>query len=251
MSIDMEQVARAADILRQSSNVAVFTGAGIGRPSGIPDFRSESGLWSKDDPMEAASIRTFTTNPQRFYDWLRPLMDMMLAAKPNPAHLAIAELERRAIVKAVITQNIDSLHTEAGSTTVHELHGHARSATCLHCRHTTPAEPHIETIRNGKLPRCPQCENVLKPDIILFGEALPELAFMRSHGALEACDALIIAGTSLLVYPAAGLPLIALQNGAQLIIVNLTETDLDRFADVVLHADVAQALPAIVESLDQ
>jgi NAD-dependent deacetylase len=244
-----ENIIQAADILRSSSNVVAMTGAGIGRPSGIPDFRSESGLWSKDDPMEAASLHTFRTNPQRFYDWLRPLMDMMLAARPNPAHQALVDLENQGVLRAVITQNIDGLHQVAGSQTVYELHGHIRSATCLQCGHTTPADPLIEPIRHGDIPLCTACGGIYKPDIVLFGEALPQAAFVQAHLALEACDTLIIAGTSLVVHPAASLPLVALKNGARIIIINIGETDLDEQAHVMIHEDVAQALPAIVASM--
>jgi NAD-dependent deacetylase len=247
--MDQEKIRQAADILRTSKNTVVMTGAGIGRPSGIPDFRSESGLWSKDDPMEAASIFTFRSNPQRFFDWLRPLMDMMLAASPNPAHLAITELEQRGIVRAVITQNIDGLHQVAGNQTVYELHGHIRSATCSACSKTSLGEPLVEPIRQGGIPLCESCSSPYKPDITLFGEALPEEAFIHSHLALEACDTMLIVGTSLMVHPAASLPLVALRNGARTIIVNLTETDIDRYAEVVLHEDVAVALPAIVEKI--
>jgi NAD-dependent deacetylase len=244
-----ELITQAAAMLRSSQTVVAMTGAGIGKPSGIPDFRSESGLWSKDDPMEAASIYTFQSNPQRFYDWLRPLMDLMLAAKPNPAHQALVQLEQRGLLQSVITQNIDGLHQEAGSQMVYELHGHIRSATCSQCKQTTFAEPLIEPIHAGNVPTCPACGGVYKPDIVLFGEPLPQTAFVQAHLALEACDALIIAGTSLAVHPAGSLPIVAARKGAKIIIVNIGETELDDIAHVIINADVAQALPAIVEAI--
>lgn len=239
-------ISQAATILRDARNVVALTGAGIGRPSGIPDFRSDSGLWSKDNPMEVASIATFRTNPQRFYDWLRPLLDLMLAAQPNPAHLALAHLEAVGKLQAVVTQNIDELHQRAGSRVVYELHGHSFSATCFRCGRTTPMEPLIETIRAGQTPCC-ACGGPFKPDIVLFGEALPERAFSLARDAMQSCDALIVAGTSLEVHPAASLPLIAVQNGTPLIIVNFTETYLDDYARVLVRDDVAVALPAMVE----
>jgi NAD-dependent deacetylase len=247
--MDQEKVAQAANILRNARNVVALTGAGIGRPSGIPDFRSESGLWSKDDPMEAASIYTFQNNPQRFFDWLRPLMDMMLAAEPNPAHLALVDLERKGVLTSVITQNIDGLHQRAGSNTVYELHGNIQSATCFRCGLVSPGDPLVEEIRQGTIPRCQSCGGPFKPDITLFGESLPEAAFLQSHFALEQCDVLIIAGTSLEVFPAGRLPMTAVAAGAQTIIVNLSETYMDRHASVVLREDVATGLPAIVEQL--
>ncbi len=248
--MNQEQVAQAARMLQQAKKAVVLTGAGIGRPSGIPDFRSESGLWSQDDPMEAASIYTFRSNPQRFYDWLRPLMDLMLAAKPNPAHLALATLEHHGPVQAVITQNIDGLHQEAGSHTVYELHGHVRSLTCFACGHQTLSDPFVETIHQGNVPICGMCGGTLKPDVTLFGEALPEEAFIQSQVALQTCDVLLIVGTSLEVHPAGSLPMIALHGGARVILVNLTPTYIDSHASVVLHEDVAVALPAIVNQMD-
>lgn len=244
--MDQTHISQAANLIKQARHIVAFTGAGIGRPSGIPDFRSESGLWSQDDPMEVASIMTFQTNPQRFYDWLRPLLDMMLLAQPNPAHLSLAQLEQAGKLRAVVTQNIDGLHQRAGSQVVHELHGNSFQATCFHCGHTTPTDPLVETIRTGETPRC-ACGGPYKPDITLFGEALPEAAFVAAQRAMQACDVLIVAGTSLEVHPAGSLPMVALQGGAQVIIVNLSETYLDPYAAAVVRADVAVALPAIVQ----
>jgi NAD-dependent deacetylase len=246
MDQDQIQIQKAAHILRGARNVAVMTGAGIGRPSGIPDFRSPGGLWSQDDPMEAASLYTFRTNPQRFFDWLRPLMDLMLAAQPNAAHIALAELEHNGPVRATITQNIDVLHQRAGSEAVLELHGNINTATCAGCGTVSPLDPLIEPVRQGQLPIC-NCGGVFKPDVVLFGESLPEETLNRSIHALETCDVLLVVGTSLVINPAAGLPLVALQQGARVIIVNLSSTYLDSYADVVINADLADVLPAIVE----
>jgi NAD-dependent deacetylase len=248
--MNQELITRAAEILRDATFTAILTGAGIGRPSGIPDFRSESGLWSKDDPMEAASMRTFLTNPQRFYDWLRPLMDMMLAAEPNPAHLALAELERMDKLQAVITQNIDYLHQRAGSHKVYELHGNINTASCLKTGERISIEPLIDEVRAGNVPRDPD-GNPYKPDIVLFGEALPEHALIQSHVAAERSKAFLVVGTSLEVYPAASLPMIAAQNGARMMVVNLGETYMDQQAEVVIRDDVATALPAIVAALKE
>src|SRR5437867_6385855 len=152
--MDKVGVARAASILSGARHAVVLTGAGISKPSGIPDFRGDSGLWAHHDPSEVASLRSFRDDPRRFYDWFRPLLECLLAAHPNPAHLALAELERSATLKAVITQNIDGLHQRAGSREVYELHGNLRSATCINCERQVPAAPLIERVRRGELPRC-------------------------------------------------------------------------------------------------
>jgi len=247
---DQERIAQAAAILRDARSVVALTGAGLGRPSGIPDFRSEGGLWSQDDPMEAVSLQSFRLNPQRFYDWIQPLLDLMLAAKPNPAHHALVALETMGKLRAVITQNIDGLHQRAGSRVVHELHGHVRSATCFFCGHASPIDPLIAQMRQRVVPRC-HCGGPYKPDIVFFGEMLPEEPLILAQQALERCDVLMVLGTSLVVHPAAGLPLIALQNGAHLLMVNMSETYLDGYAAVVVREDLATAVPAIVAHVEQ
>lgn len=248
--MDQEQITRAARLLRGAQNVAVLTGAGIGRPSEIPDFRSESGLWSQDDPMEAVSLRSFRDNPQRFYSWLQPLLTLMEKARPNAAHLALAELEAMGIVRAVVTQNIDRLHQQAGSKVVHELHGSMESATCFHCGAHSPAAPLLDDMRQARAPRC-QCGGTFKPDITFFGEELPQQTFVLAQRAMEQCDVLLIVGTSLMVNPAAGLPLIALHRGARVIIINMSDTYIDGYAEVALQEDVAEALPAILAALKE
>jgi NAD-dependent deacetylase len=241
-------IARAAEIFHGAQSAVALTGAGISVPSGIPDFRSDGGLWGRDDPMEVASLRAFHAHPQRFYDWFRPLLNQVLAARPNPAHQALAALEHIGKLKAVITQNIDGLHRSAGSREVYELHGHLRSATCLGCERQVPAAPIVEHIRRGALPYC-SCGKLFKPDVVLFDEMLPRGLFWLAQRALELCDLVIVAGTSLEVAPVCELPLVALRRGARLIVVNQGATYLDERADVVLHEDVAKALPAIVSNL--
>ncbi|HEX9369840.1 MAG TPA: NAD-dependent deacylase [Roseiflexaceae bacterium] len=244
--MDLEAIDRAADIMRGARHVIALTGAGISVPSGIPDFRSDDGLWRHDDPMDVASLRAFCVDPGRFYDWFRPLLERLQAAQPNPAHLALAALERVGMLKALITQNIDGLHQRAGSHEVYELHGHLRSATCLRCDRQVPAAPLLEQVRWSEIPRC-GCGGLFKLDVVLFDELLPRGLFWLAQSALETCDALIVAGTALEVAPACEMPLAALRHGAHLIIVNRSETYLDERADVVLREDVAEVLPAIVE----
>ncbi len=246
-----EEIRTAARILAASRHAVVLTGAGHSTPSGIPDFRSPaSGLWERSDPMVVASLVGFHRNPRAFYDWIRPLARQMVKAEPNPAHHALAKLEQLRVVKAVITQNIDQLHQKAGSRRVLELHGSIRTATCTLCGDQTATdEMWLSFFDSDELPRCRSCGAVLKPDVILFGELLPEAVLLEALSEAEQCDAMLVAGSSLEVYPAADLPARAVGNGAKLIIVNYEPTHMDSRAQVVLHEDVAMALPQIAERI--
>ncbi|MBN1201326.1 MAG: NAD-dependent deacylase [Anaerolineae bacterium] len=242
----------AIDLLHRAQHVVALTGAGISTPSGVPDFRSaHTGLWDMADPMEVASMRVFRRSPESFYNWLRPLAYTIFDAAPNDAHRALAQMETCGKLKSVITQNIDMLHTRAGSQTVYEVHGHLREMTCIHCFQVYPAEPYIQGfLEGGTLPRCPMCDHTLKPNVILFGEQLPAQAVMNAWHETQRCDVMLLAGSSLTVYPAAGLPVIARRMGASLILVNKTETPVDGLADVVFHADVVEILPRLATALE-
>ncbi|HEU5011072.1 MAG TPA: NAD-dependent deacylase [Roseiflexaceae bacterium] len=242
-------IAQAAAILRGAQRAAALTGAGISTPSGIPDFRGDGGLWLRDDPMEVASLHGFCKNPRRFFGWFQPILDQLLHAQPNPAHRALAALEKMGKLRAVVTQNIDGLHQRAGSREVYELHGHVRSATCMGCGRQVLAAPLIEKVRRGELPWC-ACGGLFKPDVVLFEEDLPRGTYWLSASAMEKADAVIVAGTALEVYPACEMPLAALKRGKPLIIVNKSPTYLDEQAAVVIREDVAVALPKIVEMLE-
>jgi NAD-dependent deacetylase len=243
-----ELIARAAQLLRQTRYAVAMTGAGISTPSGIPDFRSpDSGLWTQVDPMAVASLFAFRLRPEAFYDWIRPLARLVLEAQPNRAHQALARLEAANLIRSVITQNIDGLHQKAGSRWVHEVHGHVREATCVRCYHVTPSEDLMqELVDHGRIPRC-SCGGVLKPNVILFGEQLPLEAFTGARRETNACDLILVAGSSLEVVPVGDLPLAALGRGARLILVNQEPTHLDERADVLIHADVAEVLPRIAD----
>jgi NAD-dependent deacetylase len=240
-------ILQAAALLREAQAAVAFTGAGISTPSGIPDFRSAgSGLWQNTDPMEVASLTSFRYHPEKFYAWVRPLASIIQQAQSNAAHRALADLESAHRLKLVMTQNIDDLHTRAGSEQVLELHGNLRQATCGHCHQVWPGGPMLaKFIEDGALPRCPDCGGVLKPNVILMGEQLPETAFRQARRAARQCDVMLVAGSSLEVMPSAALPLEAVTHGAQLIIINLEPTYLDERADVLIHADVADVLPQI------
>lgn len=245
------EINTAAAMLNQARAAVAFTGAGISTPSGIPDFRSpESGLWDGVDPLTVASIYGFRANPQAFYDWVYPLVDLTRNAQPNAAHTSLAALEAHGKLKAVITQNIDMLHTRAGSQTVYELHGHFREATCISCFTIFPAAAIIQQfLEDHQVPHCPVCRGVLKPNVVLFGEQLPYQAFDAARTAARNTDVMLVVGSSLEVAPASELPVLAKQNGAKLIIINLTPTQLDTRADVLIPADASVVLPAILHRM--
>jgi len=250
MNADLIQ--SATELVQSANSIVAFTGAGISTPSGIPDFRSDdSSLWEKSDPMEVASIYGFRKNPQAFFDWVRPLAQTTLEAQPNPAHLALVQLEKLGKLDSIVTQNIDMLHTRAGSNRVYELHGHMREVTCIHCFAKYEAHAIIhDVIKTGNVPTCPTCRGILKPDVILFGEQLPYKQVQLAKDAVRKCDLMIIIGSSLEVYPASDLPILAHQNNARIIIINLQPTHLDKIADIVIRDDVAITLPAIMEQLE-
>lgn len=239
----------AAELFRKARRVVALTGAGISTPSGIPDFRSEgTGLWSHDEPLEVASLSTFRTHPERFFAWFRPLAGQIFNAQPNAAHKALAELESPSREITIITQNIDVLHQKAGSKKVVEMHGSVRTMSCTQCFKKFETEFFIQDfIATGKIPACPNCNGILKPDVILFGEQLPQAAWFEAQRAVRQCDLMLVAGSSLEVLPVAGLPMQALDRGAHLIIVNNTPTYLNVRADVVLMHDVSTILPEIAK----
>ncbi len=241
-------IEKAVQILRESQQVVALTGAGISRPSGIPDYRSSGGLWGQVDPMEVASLQTFEVDPWSFYEWFQPLIEQFQEAQPNPAHLALARMERWGLLSAIVTQNIDGLHQLAGSREVYELHGHLRSATCMVCERKVDFKRLMRDVRYSRTPLC-SCGGTFKPDIVLFDEPLPRGLFWLAHYAIEQCDALLIVGTSLEVYPVSEMPQLAMRSGARTIIVNLSETHIDSQADVVIREDVAFVLPEIAKQL--
>ena len=238
------QIQQAIDLLVAARNAVAITGAGISTPSGVPDFRSVgSGFWEHVDP-NVATLSYFRRHPGHFFQWLRPLLDKILIAQPNPAHQALAALESFGPLRAVITQNIDMLHSAAGSQRVYEVHGHMREATCLACHRSEPAQQRLqEYVATGRLPACPACGTIMKPNVILFGEMLPWQTYHAAETAVHDADVVLVAGSSLTVAPVNDLPNLAQRRGAALIIVNHEPTHLDAMADVVIHADVVDVLP--------
>jgi NAD-dependent deacetylase len=248
VNLQAEPFQMAAGILAEARYLVALTGAGISTPSGIPDFRSpESGLWANEEALEVASLLTFRYAPERFYHWFRPLAEKIWLAEANPAHRALVELEKRGILRAVLTQNIDLLHQKAGSQTVVEMHGTLQTLSCTRCFARYEAEQFLpDYLQTGRIPRCSSCGAVLKPDVVLFGEQLPERALQQARAHMARCDVLLVAGSSLEVLPVASLPVQALDRGAHLIIINRSPTYLDVRADAVFHADVAEVLPELV-----
>jgi NAD-dependent deacetylase len=246
------KIQQAAALLGQSKHAVALTGAGISVPSGIPDFRSPgSGFWEKVDPFQVASIYGFRKRPQDFYNWIHPLTELTRSARPNAAHMALAAPEKRGPLRGIITQNIDMLHSKAGSETVYEIHGHMRQMTCMRCYHVFEAAPFIEAFLETKaVPLCTACDGVLKPNVILFGEQLPVRVLEKAKQQTRLCDVMLVVGSSLAVAPVCDLPLEAVHNGARLIIVNFEETYADQYADVVIHADVVEVLPQLAAAFD-
>lgn len=241
----------ASEIIRSSKNGVVLTGAGISTPSGIPDFRStDSGLWEHTNPMEVASLSAFRYHPEKFFAWMRPLVEKFTLAQPNPAHLGLARLQNAGFIQTIVTQNIDGLHQKAGSTNVLEVHGGLETLTCIGCYQKFPADGFVAVyLQSGSMPCCPKCGKLLKPDLVLFGEQLPVRTWLRAQEACKKCDLMIVAGSSLEVLPVAGLPMRALENGAHLLVINQSHTYLDVRADVVFHEDLAEIIPLVVRSV--
>jgi NAD-dependent deacetylase len=245
-------IQKASQLIHEATYPVALTGAGISTPSGIPDFRSPgSGIWTKYSPMEVASLSAFRYHPQRFYEWIRPFVKNLFQAAPNPAHHALARLEEGNRLRSVITQNIDALHQKAGSNQVLEVHGTFQTLTCLGCYRQIQATDQLfrDFIEEEKNPHCPYCDNLLKPDIILYEEQLPVQTWKKVRNEINQCDLMLVLGSSLTVTPVCDLPLTALGKGAKLIIVNQANTHLDHLANVFLQGDLEELLPLIADKV--
>jgi NAD-dependent deacetylase len=229
----------------------VLTGAGISVPSGIPDFRTPgTGLWEKVDPMEVAHIDAWRRDPDRFWSFYGERFASLTDKRPNPAHEAVAELERRGLVQAVITQNIDRLHRLAGSERLIEVHGSIEYSVCMECGGKVALENVVEQLEGADgAPECLACIAPLKPDVILFGEMLPELALAEAQALAEQADLMLCVGSSLEVYPVAALPGVTLGRGGRVALVTQGPTPYDSAAEVKLDGDVVQELDAVLAAL--
>ena len=239
-----------AEMVVQAGAVVVFTGAGISTESGIPDFRSPGGIWTRFDP-EDFTIQRFLSSPETRKKQWRILLEggLIADAEPNRAHHAVAELERMGKLRCVITQNIDNLHQKAGNTpgNVYELHGNMKWLRCMSCDVRYPMDDMVDKYRfRDDIPSCEECGGILKPDVIFFGELLPELTLKRAIHHATTCDLLIVIGSSLVVYPAAHIPMYAKESGAKLVIINQTPTTSDTYADVVIHHSAGEVMERIL-----
>jgi NAD-dependent deacetylase len=242
-----------ADLIVKSKKIVVFTGAGVSTESGIPDFRSPGGIWSKYDP-EDFTLQKFLSSPEaRGMHWkMFTESGLIVDAEPNAAHYAIAELHQLGKLDCVITQNVDNLHQKAGvpEDKVFELHGNIRWVLCLSCHKRFSLAEVLQRIEEGiEAPDCPDCHGILKPDAVMFGEALPQETLMESTRRSQNCDLLIVIGSTLVVYPAASVPMYAKEAGAKLAIVNLTPTPLDRYAEVVINDKAGEAMSKVMEKV--
>ncbi len=247
----MEETEQLAQLILQSNRVVVFTGAGISTESGIPDFRSPGGIWSRYDP-EDFTIQKFLSGPAaRKTIWKMSIEGGLLAeARPNLAHYAIAELYRLGKLDCVITQNIDNLHQKAGvpEDRVFELHGNMGRVVCLSCHRRFPMPEVLRKIEEGvEVPDCPDCQGILKPDAVFFGEALPQATLQEAIRRAQDCDLFIVIGSTLLIYPAAYVPTYAREAGAKLAIVNLTPTSFDHYAEVVIQGKAGEIMSKVME----
>jgi NAD-dependent deacetylase len=240
---------RLAVLIREHQPCVVLTGAGASTESGVPDFRSASGIWAEFDPREYATLGAFRRDPEKVWRFYAPRFAMLTTAEPNPAHLALAELERRGLVRAVVTQNIDLLHERAGTREVVEVHGSIRTSSCPGCGAVHRLAEVVPLIEEHGAPPCPACGAILKPDVVFFDELLPEGAMERATALAEEAELLLVVGSSLEVYPVADLPCATLAAGGKVAVVNRTRTWVDGRAELVLRESAGDVLAAAVGEL--
>ena len=249
-----EKISAVADMIIDSKKVVVFTGAGVSTESGIPDFRSPGGIWSKFDPDDF-TIQKFLSSPEtRRKQWKILIEGGLIAdAEPNQAHLAVVELEKLGKLTCVITQNIDNLHQKAGNSPekVIELHGNMRWVRCLSCNRRYSPENVVKRLKEEEVPDCENCHGILKPDVVFFGEALPEEALEGATHHSSSCDLLLVIGSSLVVYPAANMPMYAKGAGAKLVIINMSRTPYDSDADILINSSAGDATGKILEKVKE
>jgi NAD-dependent deacetylase len=244
------EISRLAELIRGARSTVALTGAGISVPSGIPDFRTPgTGLWENVDPMEVAHIDVFERDPARFWSYYRPRFQSLGDKRPNAAHEALAELERRGLIEGVITQNIDRLHGVAGSRNVVEVHGSIETSSCRDCEASYGVNE-VESLFDAEgVAICDGCGGPVKPDVVLFGELLPEAAMARAQEMAEAADLMLCVGSSLAVYPVAGLPGLTQERGGALAIVTKGPTPYDGEAEIKLEGEVDAELAALAAAL--
>jgi NAD-dependent deacetylase len=238
--------AALAALIRERGPCVVLTGAGVSTESGIPDFRSPTGIWADFDPLEYASLDAFRRDPEKVWRFYAPRFAVLTDAEPNAAHRARAELERRGLVRAIVTQNIDLLHERAGSHEVVEVHGSIRTSTCPACGAVHPLAEVVALLDSAGAPACAQCGAVLKPDVVFFGEQLPVAAIDRAYALAREAGLLLVVGSTLEVWPVAELPLVTQGEGGSVAIVNQGPTAMDDRADLRIEGSAGETLERVV-----
>ena len=246
----MDGAAELARLIRENQPCVALTGAGASTESGIPDFRSPTGMWAEFDPREYASLGAFRRDPAKIWRFYAPRFSMVTSAEPNRVHYALAELERLGLLEAVVTQNIDLLHERAGSREVVEVHGSIRTSSCPDCAARYPLAEVLPLVEAGAgAPRCTRCEAILKPDVVFFDELLPEQAIDRAFELAERVGLLLVVGSSLEVYPVAGLPFATLEAGGKVAVVTEGPTAVDRRATLRISGKAGPILAETVATL--
>lgn len=246
----MSNIEALAEDVQKAQNIVAFTGAGISAESGIPTYRGKGGLWTKYDPGKYASISYFLQDPSYYWNFFKDVRYPVLKkVQPNKAHLALFEMENAGNLKTVITQNIDGLHQEAGSSSVIELHGTTRTIICMDCSKKITIGEAFAKLEEQIPPLCSECSGILRPDVVFFGEMLDPEILRDAYAAAASCELLLAVGSSLVVFPAADIPLRAKQAGAKLAIINKDSTPLDPMADYVINDSAGKILPQIINPI--
>lgn len=238
-----------ADEIKRARRTVALTGAGISAESGLGTFRGKDGLWSKYDPASVASIESFAQDPRKFWNFAREIGWIFINAKPNPAHIALAELEAMRQLDAVVTQNVDGLQQRAGSRRVIEIHGNAGRIICTRCLAKYSTEKMVDRLSQQDVPTCERCGGPLKPDVVLFGEPLPKKELDLAVKKMRSADLLLAVGTSLEVYPAASLPEVARKSGAKIVSIDSKRTSWDNLCDYKISGPAGEILPRIVQAI--
>ncbi len=245
---DDKKVEKAAGLIAEANHVVAFTGAGVSAESGVPTYRGDGGLWEEYDPEKTATLSAFKDDPDKFWSFIRD-MAVSKDISPNPAHKVLADWEKEGILKAVITQNIDLLHEEAGNKRVLKLHGSLEEAACRECGEEYEWNEISRVLEKGEIPRCRSCDSRrIKPEVVFFGEMLPRDTLKEAEREARKCDLMLVIGSSLAVHPAASLPAMALRGGADLIYVNADRGERPGLFDVILQGSAGEILPELASA---
>jgi NAD-dependent deacetylase len=246
------KLCKLADLILEAKSIVVLTGAGMSTESGIADFRSPgTGLWERVDPYEFGNVNSYVANTGKNLNFMLEVGRQIFSSRPNNGHKALTKLQKLGKLKGILTQNIDGLHIRAKSKNVVELHGTALEAICMRCNKIVPITVMINQFLTGCSPSCEECNGLLKPNAIFFGEPLHSEILKQADDLIIGCDLFIVLGSSLLVYPAAFYPRKALSIGAKLAIINIQETDIDDDAEIVIHRRIGETFPQIVEIVEK